>query len=158
MDFQVNGRDHALFDQGGAWVRSIFLPVFTLFGFFVACGLYFCSLSAFCSHSAGFNGLYQRNSAETPYFVQLLLVFYGGPSIAYTWPYHLLASSSAASNIGAYMSEAFAALHRIVHWNSGQYEAARSLGLAEHKHGVYLYCPSAAALMDSFCRNWPLLS
>lgn len=81
----------------------------------------------------------------TPYFVQLLLVFYGGPSIGIRLDPFTCGVVVGAFNIGAYMSEAIRGSIESV--DNGQSEAARSLGFGKVQTMVSIVLPQAAALM-----------
>lgn len=81
----------------------------------------------------------------TPYFVQLLLVFYGGPSIGLRLDPVTCGVVVGAFNIGAYMSEAIRGSIESV--DCGQNEASRSLGFGRLATMVYIVLPQAAGLM-----------
>lgn len=81
----------------------------------------------------------------TPYFVQLLLVFYGGPAIGLRLDPFTCGVVVGAFNIGAYMSEAIRGAIESV--DSGQNEASRSLGFGRLATLQYIILPQAAALM-----------
>ena len=81
----------------------------------------------------------------TPYFVQLLLVFYGGPAIGLRLDPFTCGVVVGAFNIGAYMSEAIRGAIESV--DSGQNEASRSLGFGRLETLRYIVLPQAAGLM-----------
>ena len=81
----------------------------------------------------------------TPYFVQLLLVFYGGPAIGLRLDPFTCGVVVGAFNIGAYMSEAIRGAIQSV--ESGQNEASRSLGFGRLTTLRYIILPQAAGLM-----------
>ncbi|MCE0733258.1 amino acid ABC transporter permease [Halomonas sp. G15] len=81
----------------------------------------------------------------TPYFVQLLLVFYGGPAIGLRLDPFTCGVVVGAFNIGAYMSEAMRGAIESV--ESGQNEASRSLGFGRLATLRYIILPQAAGLM-----------
>ena len=81
----------------------------------------------------------------TPYFVQLLLVFYGGPTLGLRLDPFTCGVIVGAFNIGAYMSEAIrGAIESVEH---GQNEASRSLGFGRAETLIYVTLPQAAGLM-----------
>ncbi|MGR4068911.1 amino acid ABC transporter permease [Halomonas sp. LR3S48] len=81
----------------------------------------------------------------TPYFVQLLLVFYGGPAIGLRLDPFTCGVVVGAFNIGAYMSEAIRGAIESV--DSGQNEASRSLGFGRFATLQHIVLPQAAGLM-----------
>ncbi|SDI74006.1 amino acid ABC transporter membrane protein 1, PAAT family [Billgrantia gudaonensis] len=81
----------------------------------------------------------------TPYFVQLLLVFYGGPAIGLRLDPFTCGVVVGAFNIGAYMSEAIRGAIESV--DSGQHEASRSLGFGRFATLQHIVLPQAAGLM-----------
>ncbi|WP_409522964.1 amino acid ABC transporter permease [Nitrincola sp. MINF-07-Sa-05] len=81
----------------------------------------------------------------TPYFVQLLLVFYGGPTIGLKMDPLTCGVVVGAFNIGAYMSEAIRGALESV--DSGQNEASRSLGFGRLQTLISIELPQAAGLM-----------
>ncbi|RTR05206.1 amino acid ABC transporter permease [Halomonas nitroreducens] len=81
----------------------------------------------------------------TPYFVQLLLVFYGGPAVGLRLDPFTCGVVVGAFNIGAYMSEAIRGAIESV--DSGQNEASRSLGFGRLETLQHIILPQAAGLM-----------
>lgn len=81
----------------------------------------------------------------TPYFVQLLLVFYGGPAIGLRLDPFTCGVVVGAFNIGAYMSEAIRGAIESV--ESGQHEASRSLGFGRLATLQHIILPQASGLM-----------
>ncbi|NWN82388.1 MAG: amino acid ABC transporter permease [Halomonas sp.] len=81
----------------------------------------------------------------TPYFVQLLLVFYGGPAIGLRLDPFACGVMVGAFNIGAYISEAMRGAIESV--DSGQNEASRSLGFGRLATLQHIILPQAAGLM-----------
>lgn len=81
----------------------------------------------------------------TPYFVQLLLVFYGGPAIGLRLDPFTCGVVVGALNIGAYISEAMRGAIESV--DSGQNEASRSLGFGRLATLQHIILPQAAGLM-----------
>ncbi|KMQ75565.1 amino acid ABC transporter permease [Marinobacter subterrani] len=114
------------------------------FGFFVACGLVFLQSFRFAPIRWFARG-YISVVRGTPYFVQLLLVFYGGPSIGLKLDPFTCGVVVGAFNIGAYMSEAIRGSIESV--DKGQAEAARSLGFGKVQTMVSVVLPQASALM-----------
>ncbi|UYO75768.1 amino acid ABC transporter permease [Halomonas qinghailakensis] len=114
------------------------------FGFFIACGLVFLR-SARIRPLRWLARSYISVVRGTPYFVQLLLVFYGGPSIGLRLDPFTCGVVVGAFNIGAYMSEAIRGAIESV--DSGQNEAARSLGFGKARTLLFVVLPQAAGLM-----------
>lgn len=81
----------------------------------------------------------------TPYFVQLLLIFYGGPVLGLRLDPFTCGVVVGAFNIGAYMSEAIRGSIESV--DGGQNEASRSLGFSRAQTLIYITLPQAAGLM-----------
>lgn len=127
-----------------AWVTIDVSARGLFFGFFVACGLVFLQSFRFAPIRWSARG-YISVMRGTPYFVQLLLVFYGGPSIGFRLDPITCGVFVGALNIGAYMSEAIRGSIESV--DSGQAEAARSLGFGKVRTMVFIVLPQAAALM-----------
>ncbi|PJE55490.1 amino acid ABC transporter permease [Marinomonas polaris] len=119
-------------------IRSLF------FGFFIACGLVFLQSFQFAPIRWFARG-YISVIRGTPYFVQLLLVFYGGPSIGLRLDPITCGVVVGAFNIAAYMSEAIRGSIESV--DSGQVEASRSLGFGKVQTLVSIILPQSAALM-----------
>lgn len=81
----------------------------------------------------------------TPYFVQLLLVFYGGPALGLRLDPFVCGVLVGGFNIGAYMSESIrGALASVDH---GQNEGSRSLGFGRWQTQMYVVIPQAMGLM-----------
>lgn len=114
------------------------------FGFFIACGLVFLR-TARIRPLRWLARSYISVVRGTPYFVQLLLVFYGGPSIGLQLDPFTCGVVVGAFNIGAYMSEAIRGAIESV--DSGQNEAARSLGFGKVRTLLFVVLPQAAGLM-----------
>ncbi|XGA80482.1 amino acid ABC transporter permease [Halomonas sp. CH40] len=114
------------------------------FGFFIACGLVFLR-TARIRPLRWLARSYISVVRGTPYFVQLLLVFYGGPSIGLRLDPFTCGVVVGAFNIGAYMSEAIRGAIESV--DSGQNEAARSLGFGKLRTLLFVVLPQAAGLM-----------
>lgn len=114
------------------------------FGFFIACGLVFLR-TARMRPLRWMARSYISVIRGTPYFVQLLLVFYGGPSLGLRLDPFTCGVVVGAFNIGAYMSEAIRGAIESV--DSGQNEAARSLGFGKVRMMLYVVLPQAAGLM-----------
>ena len=114
------------------------------FGFFIACGLVLLR-TARMRPLRWFARSYISVVRGTPYFVQLLLVFYGGPSLGLRLDPFTCGVVVGAFNIGAYMSEAIRGAIESV--DSGQNEAARSLGFGKVRMMLYVVLPQAAGLM-----------
>lgn len=114
------------------------------FGFFLACGLVFLR-TARIRPLRWLARTYISVVRGTPYFVQLLLVFYGGPSIGLQLDPFTCGVVVGAFNIGAYMSEAIRGAIESV--DSGQNEAARSLGFGKVRTLLFVVLPQAAGLM-----------
>ncbi|MCM0611255.1 amino acid ABC transporter permease [Marinobacter sediminum] len=127
-----------------AWVTIDVSARSMFFGFFVACGLVFLQTFRFAPIRWFARG-YVSVVRGTPYFVQLLLVFYGGPSIGFRLDPITCGIFVGAFNIGAYMSEAIRGSIESV--DNGQTEAARSLGFGKVKTMVSIVLPQAAPLM-----------
>lgn len=114
------------------------------FGFFIACGLVFLR-TARIRPLRWLARSYISVVRGTPYFVQLLLVFYGGPSIGLQLDPFTCGVVVGAFNIGAYMSEAIRGAIESV--DNGQNEAARSLGFGKVRTLLFVVLPQAAGLM-----------
>ena len=114
------------------------------FGFFIACALVFLR-TARIRPLRWLARSYISVVRGTPYFVQLLLVFYGGPSIGLQLDPFTCGVVVGAFNIGAYMSEAIRGAIESV--DSGQNEAARSLGFGKVRTLLFVVLPQAAGLM-----------
>lgn len=81
----------------------------------------------------------------TPFFVQLLLLYYGGPSFGLQLDPFTAGVISIGLNIGAYMAEAIRGA--LIAVDRGQDEAARSLGFGRFDTLRYVILPQAAGLM-----------
>ncbi|EAR08160.1 amino acid ABC transporter permease [Reinekea blandensis] len=127
-----------------AWVTIDVSARSLFFGFFVACGLVFMQSLRFAPVRWLARG-YVSAIRGTPYFVQLLLVFYGGPSIGFRLDPLTCGVFVGAFNIGAYMSEAIRGSIESV--DSGQAEASRSLGFGKAQTLISIVLPQAAPLM-----------
>lgn len=127
-----------------AWVTIDVSARGMFFGFFVACGLVFLQSFRFAPIRWVARG-YISVMRGTPYFVQLLLVFYGGPSIGFRLDPITCGIFVGALNIGAYMSEAIRGAIESV--DKGQAEASRSLGFGKIQTMVSVVLPQASALM-----------
>jgi len=119
-------------------IRSLF------FGFFIACGLVFLQSFHFAPIRWFARG-YISVIRGTPYFVQLLLVFYGGPSIGLRLDPITCGVFVGAFNIAAYMSEAIRGSIESV--DNGQVEASRSLGFGKAQTLISIILPQSAPLM-----------
>lgn len=127
-----------------AWVTIDISARAIFFGFFIACGLVFLQTFRFAPIRWLARG-YISVVRGTPYFVQLLLVFYGGPSIGLHLDPITCGVAVGAFNIGAYMSEAIRGAIESV--DRGQTEASRSLGFGKMRTMVFIVLPQAASLM-----------
>lgn len=114
------------------------------FGFFVACALVFMRTVKFFP-VRWFARAYVSIIRGTPYFVQLLLVFYGGPTLGLRLDPITCGVVVGAFNIGAYMSEAIRGSIESV--DRGQNEASRSLGFGRLNTLLYIVLPQASGLM-----------
>ena len=114
------------------------------FGFFIACALVFLR-TARIRPLRWLARSYISVVRGTPYFVQLLLIFYGGPAIGLRLDPFTCGVVVGAFNIGAYMSEAIRGAIESV--DSGQNEASRSLGFGRLTTLQYIILPQAAGLM-----------
>lgn len=81
----------------------------------------------------------------TPFFVQLLLLYYGGPSFGLQLDPFTAGVICIGFNIGAYMAEAIRGA--LIAVDKGQDEAARSLGFGAFETLRYVIFPQAAGLM-----------
>jgi polar amino acid transport system permease protein len=81
----------------------------------------------------------------TPFFVQLLIFYYGGSAFGINLDAYMAGLLAMGLNIGAYMSEAIRG--SLVAVNSGQNEASRSLGFSRTQTMISVILPQAAGLM-----------
>ena len=81
----------------------------------------------------------------TPFFVQLLVMYYGTPAFGIELDAYNAGIIAIGFNIGAYMSEAMRG--SILAVDHGQNEAARSLGFSGFSTFLYVVLPQAAGLM-----------
>ncbi len=81
----------------------------------------------------------------TPFFVQLLVMYYGTPAFGIELDAYNAGIISIGFNIGAYMSEAMRG--SILAVDHGQNEAARSLGFSRFSTFLNVVLPQAAGLM-----------
>ncbi|MCK2183609.1 amino acid ABC transporter permease [Halomonas getboli] len=127
-----------------AWVTVDISARALFFGFFIASVLVFFRTSRI-TPVRWLARAYISVVRGTPYFVQLLLVFYGGPAVGLRLDPFTCGVVVGAFNIGAYMSEAIRGAIESV--ESGQNEAARSLGFGRLETLRYIILPQAAGLM-----------
>lgn len=127
-----------------AWVTVDISARAVSLGFVVACVLVFLRTIKFIPVQWFARG-YISVIRGTPYFVQLLLVFYGGPTLGLTMDPFTCGVVVGAFNIGAYMSEAIRGALESV--DSGQNEASRSIGFGRFQTLIYVVLPQAAGLM-----------
>ncbi|MBA2778676.1 amino acid ABC transporter permease [Billgrantia kenyensis] len=127
-----------------AWVTVDISARALFFGFFIAATLVTLRTSRFLP-VRWLARAYISVVRGTPYFVQLLLVFYGGPAIGLRLDPFTCGVVVGAFNIGAYMSEAMRGAIESV--DSGQNEASRSLGFGRLATLQYIVLPQAAGLM-----------
>ena len=127
-----------------AWVTIDISVRAIVFGFLVASVLVFMRSAKF-TPIRWFARAYVSVVRGTPYFVQLLLVFYGGPTIGLDLEPFTCGVVVGAFNIGAYMSEAIRGAIESV--DRGQNEASRTLGLGRLATLVYVILPQASGLM-----------
>jgi len=127
-----------------AWVTIDISARAIVFGFLVASVLVFLRSMKF-TPLRWFARAYVSVIRGTPYFVQLLLVFYGGPSVGLALEPFACGVVVGAFNIGAYMSEAIRGSIESV--DKGQNEASRTLGFSRLATLVYVVLPQASGLM-----------
>ncbi|QEW07273.1 amino acid ABC transporter permease [Nitrincola iocasae] len=127
-----------------AWVTVDISARAISLGFVVACVLVFMRSIKFIPLQWFARG-YISVIRGTPYFVQLLLVFYGGPALGIRLDPFTCGVLVGAFNIGAYMSEAIRGALESV--DSGQNEASRSIGFGRFQTLTYVVLPQAAGLM-----------
>ncbi|WP_111412446.1 amino acid ABC transporter permease [Billgrantia lactosivorans] len=127
-----------------AWVTLDISARGLFFGFFIASALVVLRTSRHLPLRWLARG-YISVVRGTPYFVQLLLVFYGGPAIGLRMDPFTCGVVVGAFNIGAYMSEAIRGAIESV--DSGQNEASRSLGFGRFATLQHIVLPQAAGLM-----------
>lgn len=143
MDFQLMADVTPLLLKA-AWVTIDISVRAIVFGFLVASVLVFLRSAKF-RPIRWFARAYVSVVRGTPYFVQLLLVFYGGPTIGLDLEPFTCGVVVGAFNIGAYMSEAIRGAIESV--DRGQNEASRTLGLGRLATLVYVILPQASGLM-----------
>ncbi|MFY0991966.1 amino acid ABC transporter permease [Halomonas sp. C05BenzN] len=127
-----------------AWVTIDISARALFFGFFIASALVALRTSR-NTPARWLARAYISVVRGTPYFVQLLLVFYGGPAIGLRLDPFTCGVVVGAFNIGAYMSEAIRGAIESV--DSGQNEASRSLGFGRLATLQHIVLPQAAGLM-----------
>lgn len=127
-----------------AWVTIDISARALFFGFFIASALVALRTSR-ALPVRWLARIYISIFRGTPYFVQLLLVFYGGPAIGLRLDPFTCGVAVGALNIGAYMSEAMRGAIESV--DSGQNEASRSLGFGRLATLLHIILPQAAGLM-----------
>lgn len=81
----------------------------------------------------------------TPFFVQLLIFYYGGSAFGINLEAYTAGVLALGLNIGAYMSEAIRGSLLAV--DNGQNEASRSLGFSRTQTMISIILPQAAGLM-----------
>lgn len=81
----------------------------------------------------------------TPFFVQLLIFYYGGSAFGINLEAYTAGLLAIGLNIGAYMSEAIRG--SILAVDKGQNEASRSLGFSRTQTMISVILPQAAGLM-----------
>lgn len=81
----------------------------------------------------------------TPFFVQLLIFYYGGSAFGINLEAYTAGLLAMGLNIGAYMSEAIRG--SILSVDVGQNEASRSLGFSRTQTMISVILPQAAGLM-----------
>lgn len=81
----------------------------------------------------------------TPFFVQLLIFYYGGSAFGVNLEAYTAGVLAMGLNIGAYMSEGIRGA--ILSVDRGQDEASRSLGFSRSQTMVSIVLPQAAGLM-----------
>jgi polar amino acid transport system permease protein len=81
----------------------------------------------------------------TPFFVQLLIFYYGGSAVGSNLEAYTAGLLAMGLNIAAYMSEAIRG--SILAVSSGQNEASRSLGFSRLQTMISVILPQAAGLM-----------
>ena len=81
----------------------------------------------------------------TPFFVQLLIFYYGGSAFGINLDAYTAGLIAMGLNIGAYMSEAIRG--SILAVSIGQNEASRSLGFSRTQTMISIILPQAAGLM-----------
>lgn len=81
----------------------------------------------------------------TPFFVQLLIFYYGGSSFGINLDAYTAGFLAMGLNGGAYMSEAIRG--SILAVDNGQVEASRSLGFSRTQTMISIVLPQAAGLM-----------
>ncbi|GGX45057.1 amino acid ABC transporter permease [Saccharospirillum salsuginis] len=143
MDFELMVEVTPLLVKA-AWVTIDISVRAIVFGFLVASALVFFRSVKF-TPVRWFSRAYVSVVRGTPYFVQLLLIFYGGPTIGLDLDPFTCGVVVGAFNIGAYMSEAIRGAIESV--DKGQSEASRSLGLGRLATMVNVVLPQAAGLM-----------
>ncbi|MBW6392280.1 MULTISPECIES: amino acid ABC transporter permease [Halomonadaceae] len=127
-----------------AWITIDISARGLFFGFFIASALVAMRSSRFFPIRS-LARAYVSVVRGTPYFVQLLLVFYGGPAIGLRLDPFTCGVVVGAFNIGAYMSEAIRGAIESV--DSGQNEASRSLGFGRFATLQHIILPQSAGLM-----------
>ncbi|MGM0702230.1 MAG: amino acid ABC transporter permease [Pseudomonadota bacterium] len=127
-----------------AWVTVDISARALFFGFFIASALVALRTSRI-PPVRWLSRAYISVVRGTPYFVQLLLVFYGGPAIGLRLDPFTCGVVVGAFNIGAYMSEAIRGAIESV--DSGQHEASRSLGFGRFATLQHIILPQASGLM-----------
>ncbi|MFW3616228.1 amino acid ABC transporter permease [Billgrantia antri] len=127
-----------------AWITIDISARGLFFGFFIASVLVAMRSSRFFPIRS-LARAYVSVVRGTPYFVQLLLVFYGGPAIGLRLDPFTCGVVVGAFNIGAYMSEAIRGAIESV--DSGQNEASRSLGFGRFATLQHIILPQSAGLM-----------
>ncbi|MBB3183082.1 polar amino acid transport system permease protein [Halomonas fontilapidosi] len=143
MDFNLMIEIAPLLVQA-AWVTVDISARALFFGFFIASALVVLRTSRI-RPVRWLSRAYISVVRGTPYFVQLLLIFYGGPAIGLRLDPFTCGVVVGAFNIGAYMSEAIRGAIESV--DSGQNEASRSLGFGRLTTLQYIILPQAAGLM-----------
>jgi len=143
MDFNLMIEIAPLLVQA-AWVTVDISARALFFGFFIASALVVLRTSRI-RPVRWLARAYISVVRGTPYFVQLLLIFYGGPAIGLRLDPFTCGVVVGAFNIGAYMSEAIRGAIESV--DSGQNEASRSLGFGRLTTLQYIILPQAAGLM-----------
>lgn len=81
----------------------------------------------------------------TPFFVQLLIFYYGGSAFGINLEAYTAGLLAIGLNIGAYMSEAIRGA--LIAVDRGQNEAARTLGFSRTQTMIFFILPQAAGLM-----------
>jgi len=119
---------HWLMLINGAWLTVQLALLATIMGFVSGSLCAIARRSRFCALRMG-AATYIETIRNTPFLVQIFLVFFGLSSLGFSLSVFLVAILALIINVGAYSAEIIRAGFESIH--KGQWEAAETLGLSK---------------------------